>query len=296
MDQNLFYWANALTNSGHHLSRISAWYLFVQTTARTILPLVLGAVLASMLATFIQTGFLIHGSAVSPHFNRINPISGFMRLFGLKGLQEVGKAIVKIVVVIIAAWVTLRGQVAGILQLSRMQVETAIPFIKSLGLRILIAGVVVQICLAVLDFLLVRFQFSRQMRMSRRDMKEEYKETEGNPMTKARVRNVGMSRVRRSMMQQVPDATVVITNPTHYAAALSYTKDGSHAPQLVAKGVDQMALAIIDLAIKSHVPVIPNPPLARALFKLELDTEVPPEHYQAVAEIIAYVWGLDRGR
>jgi flagellar biosynthetic protein FlhB len=162
-------------------------------------------------------------------------------------------------------------------------------------MSLFIAAMVAFAAIAVLDYQVVRFRHLHKLRMTRQELREEVKESEGDPMIKGRIRSLRMARARRRMMAAVPKAAVVITNPTHYAVALAYDENSQAAPKVVAKGTEAVAARIRALAEESNVPLVSNPPLARALFKLELDTEIPAEHYQAVAEIIAYVWRL-RGR
>jgi flagellar biosynthetic protein FlhB len=149
-----------------------------------------------------------------------------------------------------------------------------------------------QAVIAAGDFFWVSLRHSRMLRMSRLDILEEQKETEGDPRVRARLRQIRMFRARKRMLAAVPKATVVITNPTHYAVALAYDREKHAAPRVVAKGVDTLAARIREVAEEHRVPVVANPPLARALYRVELDKDIPAEHYQAVAEIIAYVWRL----
>ncbi|MHA1114018.1 MAG: EscU/YscU/HrcU family type III secretion system export apparatus switch protein, partial [Alphaproteobacteria bacterium] len=147
--------------------------------------------------------------------------------------------------------------------------------------------------IAALDYLYQRYEFTKSMRMSRQDLKDELKQTEGDPHVKARLRQIRMERARRRMMAAVPDADVVITNPTHFAVALVYDTETMAAPRLTAKGADRIALRIREVAEDNEVPIVENPPLARALYAgVDLDAEVPPEHYKAVAEVIGYIMRL----
>jgi flagellar biosynthetic protein FlhB len=147
---------------------------------------------------------------------------------------------------------------------------------------------------AAADLMWVRFRHARDMRMSKQNVRDELKETEGNPHVKARIRRIRVMRARKRMMAKVPTATVVVTNPTHYAVALAYDRADNPAPRIVAKGLDSLAARIREVAEANGVPVVANPLLARALHRLDIDTEIPAEHYKAVAEIIAYVWRLRR--
>jgi len=166
-----------------------------------------------------------------------------------------------------------------------------------LSVKLMIAVLAVMSAIAGLDWLYQRFDFTKQQRMTRQEIKDEFKQTEGDPMVKARLRQIRMERARQRMMAAVPEADVVITNPTHYAVAMKYEVDSMGAPKVVAKGVDHLALRIRELAKEHDVPVMENPPLARALCAaVEIDQEVPPEHYKAVAEIIAYVFRLQGRR
>jgi flagellar biosynthetic protein FlhB len=158
--------------------------------------------------------------------------------------------------------------------------------------RLLLALLAALGAIAVLDVAWTRYRHTQRLRMSRQDIREEMKQSEGDPEIRARLRRIRAERSRSRMLAAVPKSTVVITNPTHYAVALAYDRDSSAAPKVVAKGVDHLAAKIRESAEKHRIPIIANPPLARALYTVELDREIPEEHYQAVAEIIAYVWRL----
>ena len=160
--------------------------------------------------------------------------------------------------------------------------------------HLFIASVCTQALVAGADLMWVRFRHARDLRMSKQDIRDELKDTDGNPHMKARIRRIRVMRARRRMMAKVPTATVVVTNPTHYAIALAYDRATNPAPRIVAKGSDAVAARIREVAEANGVPVVANPPLARALYRLDLDTEIPAEHYKAVAEIIGYIWRLRR--
>jgi flagellar biosynthetic protein FlhB len=162
--------------------------------------------------------------------------------------------------------------------------------------HVLYATLLVQGVIAGGDLLWVLYHHAKSLRMTKQDIRDEFREQEGNPHVKARIRRIGYARARRRMMTKVPTATVIVTNPTHYAVALAYDRASNAAPRVVAKGTDRVAAKIREIAEAAGVPAISNPPLARALYRLELDTEIPAEHFRAVAEIIAYVWRLKRER
>ena len=163
-------------------------------------------------------------------------------------------------------------------------------------LSAMVTMLVIQLVIASVDVAWVRYHRLQGLRMSRQDLRDEHKESDGNPQVKARVRALRRARARQRMLQAVPTATVVLTNPTHYAVALSYVQGSKQAPKVVAKGVDEVAARIRELAREHRVPVLPNPPLARTLFLVPLDQEVPSQQFQAVAAVIAYVWRLDQRR
>jgi flagellar biosynthetic protein FlhB len=204
-----------------------------------------------------------------------------------------GKSVAKIAVVgAIVVWL-MRGESARISNLATLSPEDTLAEIQHLMLRLLLGVLAVLTPLAAADYIYQRLNHLRSLRMSKREVKEEMKQSEGDPIVKARLRQIRMDRARKRMMAAVPKASVVITNPTHYAVALAYELGAAGAPRVVAKGTDLVALKIREIAQAHEVPVVENPPLARALHAgVELDREIPPEHYKAVAEIIGYVFRL----
>ncbi len=272
----------------------SAFALAGEALLRGIAPFVLAAMLAGVVSVLAQTGFLLRPSALHPDLSRLNPAAGLKRLFGADGVIEAVKSIAKLTVMGWAVWLVLGGSLPAL---------TALPFqdprlllVRAAGpvSRVLFAVLGVQAAVALLDVLWMRVRFAQQMRMSRQDILDEQREADGDPKIKARIRQIRMARARRRMLAAVPKATVVITNPTHYAVALAYDRAKNAAPRVVAKGVDSMAARIREVAQANRVPLVANPPLARVLHLVELDKEIPAEHFQAVAEIIAYVWRLNR--
>ncbi|MBN8890820.1 MAG: hypothetical protein BGP12_15655 [Rhodospirillales bacterium 70-18] len=263
---------------------------------RAAAPFVLAALVAGSLAVLLQTGFLFNLSALGPKLSRLDPRRGLSRVFGFAGLLEVGKSVLKVGAVGWAGWLALAGAIPQLRDAVLWDAATLADRTLRLVVQVLLAMLAAQAAIAVLDVTRARLQHARGLRMSRQELRDEHKESEGDPQIKARIRRLRLQRARRRMMAAVPKATVVVTNPTHYAVALAYDQGAAGAaPLIVAKGVDEVAARIRALAQAHGVPLVANPPLARALYPLELDREVPAEHYQAVAEIIAYVWRL-RGR
>lgn len=259
-------------------------------------PIAMAVIAGAVLAALGQTGFLLHLGAIAPDLARLSPARGFTRLFGVSNLANVLKSVAKLAITGWATWHAIGAAVplfgdAPFWSAARLGDETA-----RVVMRLLCAVLAAQALIALADLGFVRWRHARSLRMSRHDLREEAKEMEGDPQVKGRLKRIRLQRARRRMLSAVPKATVVITNPTHYAIALSYAQGGTGAPRIVAKGVDAMAARIRAVAEEHRVPLVQNPPLARALYPLELDREIPEAFYKPVAEIIAYVWRLRGGR
>jgi flagellar biosynthetic protein FlhB len=257
-------------------------------------PLVLGVLLASAGSVMLQTGFLLNLTALQPDLGRISPLAGLGRLLGLESLVEAVKSVAKIGAIGAAIWFVLSDDLRLLAAAPLLDVAGLVRLIGHGVTRVLLAGLVVQAAIAGADLFWVRLRNLRGLRMSREDIRNEAKEADGDPKIKARIRQIRMQRSRRRMLAAVPQATVIITNPTHYAIALAYDRTKNAAPRVLAKGVDSMAARIRETAQAHGIPLVANPPLARALYRVELDADIPAEHFQAVAEIIAYVWRLSR--
>lgn len=263
--------------------------------AALAVPIILfvAAALASGLA---QHGFLVSFESLKPKLEKISPLKGFQRLFSSKSLAEFVKGLLKLAIVGTVCVILLLPELRTIDTTLGSDLGTLLGLMHSLAARLLIGVLSVMTLIAALDFLYQKFQHTKQLRMSRQDLKEEFKQSEGDPIVKQRLRQIRLERSRRRMMAAVPGADVVVTNPTHFAVALVYDPDKMSAPKVVAKGVDALARKIREVATEHSVPLIENPPLARALHAgTEIDEEIPAEHYKAVAEIISYVWKLKGG-
>jgi flagellar biosynthetic protein FlhB len=260
--------------------------------AMALWPFLLMAVIGAVATTVLQTGFLLHLEALIPDIGRIAPQRGLGRIFGMHSVTEMLKSIAKVAVVGWVCWHVMSLELPGLVQAPYWEPQMLADRTARQVLHVLMTMIVAQGIIAAADLLYVRFKHNSDLRMSREDIKQENKDTDGDPRMKQRLRQLRFSRARRRMRQAMKTATVVVTNPTHYAVALSYDRARNAAPRVVAKGIDHMAARIRDLAEELGVPIVANPPLARALHRLELDSDIPPEHYQAVAELIAYVWRL----
>ena len=255
-------------------------------------PLVVVVLLAGGASVLLQTGGLLHAKALMPDLARLSPKRGLSRVFGVNNLIEALKALAKIGVLAWAAWRAMADALPGATASVAWPTERLVDRLTRDLIHLCVLVLACQTGITLLDVGWVRFRFAKRMRMSAQEIKEEHKESEGDPRLKAKLRQMRMARARKRMMAAVPTATVVVTNPTHYAVALAYDRGKQSAPRVVAKGMDAVAARIRALATEHGVPLVANPPLARALHTLELDAEVPAEHFQAVAELIAYVWRL----
>jgi len=249
---------------------------------------------AAILGPLGLGGWSFSTKAIAFKFEKLNPIKGLGRIFSVKGLMELAKTLAKFLLVAAASAAILWSQVGELLSLGAEPVERALAHAGTICLWafLLISSVLILVALVDVPFQL--WQHTKQLKMTFKEVKDEHKETEGSPEVKGRIRSIQREMSQRRMMKAVPDADVVITNPTHYAVALRYERDGAGAPRVVAKGADLIALQIRTIAEANGVPVVSAPPLARALYALtELDQEIPAELYVAVAHILAYVYQLD---
>jgi flagellar biosynthesis protein FlhB len=264
---------------------------------RTIGPFLLTAMLLGVLSCMLQTGFLIAPQAMKPDFTRLNPLSGVKRLVSGRGLVETVKACGKLAIISWIAYATISGGYAELLGTINQDVPTMLAAIGELLYRLALRIALFLLILAAADYGYQRWSFEKSIRMTKEEVKQESKQQEGSPLVKSRIRARMRQIARRRMMESVPTADVIITNPTHFAVALKYDPLTMGAPQVVAKGADILAQKIRDLAREHDVPIIENPPLARNLYKtVEIGREIPPELFGAVAEILAFVYQVNRRR
>jgi flagellar biosynthetic protein FlhB len=267
--------------------------LGAELTAALAIPLLLLA-LAAVGGNMIQHRLVWSAEPLKPKLSKISPAAGFKRLFSKQALANFIKGLLKLGLIGAVMTALMWPERHRLDALVVTDVATLLPIAQSLSLKVLGAVVAILALIAAADYLFqYRVWFERQ-KMSLRELKEEFKQTEGDPAVKGKIRQIRQTRMRKRMMAAVPEATVVITNPTHYAVALKYER-GMNAPVCVAKGLDQIARKIREVAGENAIPIVENPPLARALHgTVEIDQEIPAEHYQAVAEVIGYVMRLNR--
>ena len=245
------------------------------------------------LISVIQVGWKVTGKPLQPKFDKLNPINGFKRIFSKDSIFELVKSILKIFVIVYVAYTSIRGHAQDIFILYEIPLMQAIMLcgtvIINAGLKISLVYLVIGLA----DFIYQKYRFNEDMKMTKQEVKDEFKNTEGNPEIKGRQRQRMREASRRRMMQDVPKADVVITNPTHFAVAIKYDAETSKAPVVLAKGEDYLAQKIKEAAREHHIEIVENKPLARMLYaNVDIGQEIPPELYQAVAEILAMVYNM----
>ncbi|HSX55614.1 MAG TPA: flagellar biosynthesis protein FlhB [Sphingomonas sp.] len=263
--------------------------------AISLAPL-MGVLFACAVATlFLQGRATLSWSRVAPKWSKLNPMSGLKRLFGVRALVEFAKTLAKVVAISTVVYLVLRPRFGGLDQLVGYTPGAVGVAMGRMAFEAIRAVALLVALLAIADFIYQNRAFIKRMRMTLQELKDEHKQSEGDPKIKGKIRQLQMQRSRQRMMAAVPEASVIITNPTHYAVALKYDHGAMAAPVVVAKGVDAVALRIREVAKGANVPIVEAPPLARALFAaVEIDRPIPIEHYAAVAEIIGYVMRLAR--
>ncbi len=269
--------------------------LSLTTVAKTAGPMLLVAALTAIIATFAQTKLLVAPELLKPKLNKISPIEGFKRLFSFRSVIEALKGILKIAILLVLIYTCLRDLIQVSPRYLYADVYGACTHLFGAIFSMLLKVVVAFIVLAAFDFLYQWWDFEQQMKMTKQEVKEEYKQTEGDPQIKGKIRQLQRQMAQSRMMQQVPQADVVVRNPTHFAVALRYHPGEDTAPLVLAKGQDELALRIVAVAEENHVTVIENVPLARALYAgAELDRQIPPELYEPVAEVMVYLYRLGK--
>jgi flagellar biosynthetic protein FlhB len=267
---------------------------YVGVTLATILGPVFAVMMVAALGGHVlQSRPTFALEKIKPDFSKLNVFSAFTRMFGLDGLLNLGKGLLKIGVVGFAIWTQIwpeRTMLEGVLDQSPAGV---VGDMSHLLFKVLMAALIALAAIAGADYVLQRQRWMQRQRMSKQEVKEEYRQSEGDPQIKAKIRQIRQERAKKRMIAEVPKATVIITNPTHYAIALKYESGQMTAPICVAKGVDALALRIREVAKEHDVPIVENPPLARALHAtVDVDEQIPQEHFKAVAQVIGYVMRL----
>jgi flagellar biosynthetic protein FlhB len=284
-----------------NVEEIGILYILFVTLVPFILivgPVLLMAMVSASLADFFQVGPLFTTKPLIPKMEKINPVKGLKNIFSSKTLVELVKNILKVTVMGFIGWLTFQEHLPKILLLAAA--ENVFPMIKELGDTLIIFVIRAGIFFIVIsggDYLFQRWKFLKDQKMSFKEIKDEYKNTEGDPHVKAALRQKRMEMLQQTMLEAVPDADVITTNPVHIAIAIKYDRENMEAPKVVAKGTELFAKKIIDIAKIHNIPIVENIPVTRALFRLvDINREVPPELYKAVAEILIFVYNLRENR
>jgi flagellar biosynthetic protein FlhB len=297
MHQLMDFMKNSFTELGHNSVTAENVQSILFITGFKMLflmaPLMLTICVAAILANVAQVGFKISPKAIEPKFSKIDPVKGFGRLFSRQSLVELLKSTLKMCIVGFVAYLTVKKELTEIIPLVNQNTWTIVSYIAKTSFKILMTTCWVLIILAIMDYLYQKWEYEKNMKMSRQEVKDENKQTEGDPIIKARIRRLQREMARKRMMANVPKADVIITNPTHLAIALKYEQDSMMAPTVIAKGAGYVAEKIRELARENGVPIIENKPLAQVLYKMvEVSGSIPDSLYKAVAEILAYVYSL----
>lgn len=261
--------------------------------ARLILPVAAAGFAAGVLGSILQFGFLFTWAPLTPDIDRLNPISGFQKLASGQSVVEGFKSVIKLIAVVSVTYMLLKTQLLSSSSMSDMESGAFMVYMTSTAFR-LVGGVCIGLfVIAALDFAYQKYRYHQGLMMTKAEVKQEHKQREGDPMLKARIRSIQREMARKRMMQDVPKADVIVTNPTHIAVALKYDAEKMAAPRVIAKGADLVAQRIKDIARKNNIPIVENVPLARALHKsVKVGKTVPRNLYQAIAEVLAYVYRL----
>lgn len=259
-----------------------------------IMAPLMGSVFAvAVAANMVQFGFVLSGQSITPDINKLNPVNGFQRIFSKQGLMELLKSLAKVAVVGCVAFLTIKGELANLVPMMDKSIGQIVRYMGMVSLKIFFLTCVVLVVLAAIDYAFQKWQFEKNLRMTKQEAKEEFRQTEGDPFIKARIRSLQREMARRRMMKAVPQADVVITNPIHLAVALQYVSGQMEAPKVVAKGAGIIAEKIQEIARTSGVPIVQNKPLAQALYRMvEIGELIPTTLYKAVAEVLAYVYKI----
>jgi len=264
-----------------------------ETTLSAFGPMLGGLFAVAVLASYCQVGFMVTAEAVSPKMERLNPIKGFARLFSMKSLAKLLTTLLKVAIVGGVAYLYIRYRMKDFPPLMDCTMPAIYELLCRWSFELIMIIAIALMAIAIADYGFQRWDFERDIRMTKQEVREELKTTEGDPLVRGRVRRIQREMASRRMMREVPTADVVVKNPTHYAVALRYQAGRNHAPVVVAKGMNLIAQKILEIARANHVPEVENKPLAQTLYKtVEIGSEIPPALYRAVAEVLAYVYRL----
>lgn len=256
-------------------------------------PMLIISVLASILSAGAQTRFNFAAEALKPDFKKLNPVSGLKKMFALKNLLELVKNLIKVILLVYISYDIIIHQLSNVVLTMSIDIRSSVEYLFTAVIALVNKIAIAFFAISLIDYLYQRWDYEKQLMMTKQEIKEEFKQTEGNPEIKGRIRELQRKKARQRMMQAVPQADLVIKNPTHYAVALKYNIDADLAPIVLAKGADSLALRIIDVATDNGVYVVENKPLARGLYKdCQIGRPIAPRYYALVADLLVYVYKL----
>ena len=276
-------------------STMNMFLFLLQKSGMLLLPLFVLVLLIGFFSSFLQFGWLLTAKPLIPDFAKLDPIQGFGRMFSRRSVVELVKSLLKVLLISWVAVSTVMDNFNEALILIDTSITLTLVFLAKVSMLILAKICAVMILIAILDFSFTKWEMEEKMKMTKQELKEEFKETEGDPHIKAQIRSIQQQMARKRMMAEVPRADVVITNPTHLSVAIRYDSAKMDAPVVVAKGADFVAMKIREIAREHDIPLVENPPVARLLHKLDLGATIPEELFRAVAEILAHVYSI-KGR
>lgn len=285
-------WAQAGSRQVTPASILDLGLAIIEQTTLLLAPVMLLVLVIGAAASLMQFGFLLTGKPLEPDFSKLNPIKGAAKFFSKRSLVEVVKSLAKVSLVGLVAFRTVSSEFDRGLLLVDMPLLETMNYLGRVAGLVMFKSCGVIAVLALFDYLFVRWEYEQKLKMTKQEQKEEFKEQEGDPHVKSRIRSLQQQMARRRMMAEVPKADVVVTNPTHLSVALRYDRGSMAAPKVIAKGADHLAMRIREIAREHQVAMVENVPVARALYKLDLGETIPEELFTAVAEILAHVYSL----
>jgi len=260
---------------------------------KLFLPIGATFLVLGVVANIAQTGFLFTGEGIKPSFSKLNPLKGLKNMFSLKSLGSLVKNILVIILLGFIGYGFVKDNYMNILKLSNVYIPTLLYTVKDILYSILLKITIALVFIALLDYLYQRYTHKKDLKMTKQEVKEEFKQMEGDPQIKGKIKQKQRQLASQRMMQAVPEATVIVTNPTHISIGIKYEQGAGKAPTVVAKGADYVAFKIREIAKENDIPIIENKPLARLIYKkVEIDQEIPEEMYQAVAEVLVAIYKI----
>lgn len=287
-------WRNPHDFDGSPSKVFSLTVFITQEMAYLLLPLFVLVVIIGFFSSLFQIGWLFTTQPLTPDFTKLDPVKGFGRMFSVRSLVDLLKSILKVVLIGWIAYSTVYDHFEEALILVDTSPNEAVFFLGRVAMLILAKVCGLLILIAAIDFLYTKHEMEEKMKMTKQEVKEEFKEMEGDPYIKSQIRRIQQDMAQKRMMADVPEADVVITNPTHISVAIKYDTQSMDAPMILAKGADHIAMRIREIARENDIPIMENPPVARLLHKIDLGATIPEEMFKAVAEILAHVYSLKK--